>query len=143
MHSWVVFRRACRFLGIVAGTVCMASFAQADFFSGNNLIDSCGIKNDFVGGYVAGVVDTVGSVQSTAMDYISNPDNDAVAASGLFAVVLNKIGPFCAPKGMNVAQARAVFCKYLRENPKERHKSAATLVVQSLVEAFPCKRSKP
>ena len=53
---------------------------------------------------------------------------------GLLPVIMN----YCAPEKTTL-QLSEVVCKSLKENPSERHRPAATLIVDALNEAFPCK----
>jgi Rap1a immunity proteins len=49
-------------------------------------------------------------------------------------------GNKCLPEGVNVRQLKDISVKYLRENPQVRHESAASLVMMSVLKAFPnCK----
>jgi hypothetical protein len=45
---------------------------------------------------------------------------------------------FCMPDEVTGGQAASVVAKYLRDNPAERHKLAAIIVVTALSKAFPC-----
>ncbi len=45
---------------------------------------------------------------------------------------------FCSPTSVTVTQLKDITVRYLEQNPKSRHISAAALVVISFNEAFPC-----
>lgn len=45
---------------------------------------------------------------------------------------------FCIPSEATHGQLTDVFAKYLRENPKDRSKNGATLVLLAMTDAFPC-----
>jgi hypothetical protein len=60
-------------------------------------------------------------------------DGIADAADGL--------GLICYPKGIAQEQIREVVMKYLREHPDRLQDPAPLLVLNSLFEAFDCKRS--
>jgi hypothetical protein len=45
----------------------------------------------------------------------------------------------CKPNGVTITQTTDVVCKYLADNPQDRHLQAASLVVFSLEAAFPCR----
>jgi len=46
---------------------------------------------------------------------------------------------FDPPEGVSGAQMADIFRLYLKNHPERRHEDAATLVLDSLAEAFPCK----
>jgi hypothetical protein len=45
---------------------------------------------------------------------------------------------FCIP-AVVAGQARDVVVKYLQENPAHRHEAGATLVMEALHDAWPCR----
>lgn len=47
---------------------------------------------------------------------------------------------FCTGPGVTAGQYAAVVAKYLKNNPEKWNKSADSLVVEALREAFPCKK---
>ena len=49
---------------------------------------------------------------------------------------------FCPPTGATVGQARDIARRYLLLNPAKRHRAAAGLVVDALMEAWPCEKKK-
>jgi hypothetical protein len=63
------------------------------------------------------------------VDYV---DGIADAAVGL--------GHACYPTGVDQAQIREVVMKYLRDHPDRLNDPAPLLVLNGLIEAFPCKR---
>jgi hypothetical protein len=48
--------------------------------------------------------------------------------------------PYCIPHKVNIDEMSAVFVKYLNANPEKWHKPAATLLIDALSRAFPCKK---
>jgi len=50
---------------------------------------------------------------------------------------------YCIPAGASLGQAVDVFCKYLKDNPEERHLPASVLAAKSLGLAWPCKQFPP
>lgn len=64
-----------------------------------------------------------------AVEYV---DGIADAAAGL--------GYACYPTGVDQTQIRAVVLKYLRAHPDRLNDPAPLLVLNGLLEAFPCKR---
>ena len=126
-------------LAIAVGLVCISSLSRADFFNGNEMHNSCLNSNRvFLNGFVAGVLDKSFRDRAAVLKFIERPNADVATASEFFGIAMNGVGWFCVPENVNVTQATDVFCKYLRNNPKERHKEAATLMVQAMEEAFPC-----
>lgn len=47
---------------------------------------------------------------------------------------------FCTTTGVTRGQFTAVVAKYLKNNPEQWNKSADSIVVYAIEEAFPCKR---
>lgn len=47
---------------------------------------------------------------------------------------------FELPRGVSLDQAQDVIVKWLKDNPAQRHHSAALLALRALGEAFPCPR---
>jgi len=89
------------------------------FISGNKLLPECETK-DFERicmNYIMGVVDTVAVV--------------------IFAEKGEDF--FCINSGVNSDQLRRVFINYANKYPEELHKSASAIVVNAIIEKFPCK----
>lgn len=106
---------------IAAALVYGLSIAPAfALFDGNELWESCNgdMHGDrgFCQGYVSAVVDSHHALMSE--------DNYF----------------FCRPKGVIVRQYIDVVKKSLADHPQDRHRRAADLVFEALMEAFPCKR---
>lgn len=97
-------------LVLAAAVVCGP--AHAEFYSGNELLQrmqsESHIERAVAIGFVAGVAD--------AWDYVM----------------------VCPPDGVTVGQTRDIALKFLILNPGKRHKSAAELVLDALIEAWPC-----
>jgi len=45
---------------------------------------------------------------------------------------------WCKPENMAVKQSVRIVTKYLQEHPQDLHKSAASLVTNAFIKAFPC-----
>lgn len=84
--------------------------ANSYYFDGNQLSRFCE-GQDFCNGYIMAAYDS-------NVIYFGNT--------------------FCMPASSTGDQIVAVAKKYLLDHPEARHLSAAALVVQSLVQAFPC-----
>ena len=53
---------------------------------------------------------------------------------------LSGTGSFCPPENFTINEATAIVRRYLRQNPGQLNKTADTLVVKALAQAFPCNR---
>jgi Rap1a immunity proteins len=112
--------------------------ARADFFTGNDLYNSCRSNNSFVHGYVAGMVDKTERDGGVLLDFTpANPKDIDRGYSELFGAAMKGIGWICFPVNMNIQQATDVFCKFLHDNPQERNKPATILFLQAMEKAFP------
>jgi hypothetical protein len=60
----------------------------------------------------------------------------ADASGGIFAVMGYR---FCMPISVTDAQLSDIVRLWLERHPEQRHYAASALVVQALVEAFPCR----
>ena len=90
--------------------------------TGNDLLRFCtsdanSVEQSFCLGYLHGLVD------------------------GVMVIKISEARPqvFDIPAGVDILQVRDVVVRFLKENPKDRHLSAATLVFKALTEAFPSK----
>jgi hypothetical protein len=93
--------------------------AHATFTSGNELLQDCGDRSGgglVCSGYIEGVIDGA----------------DTVAA-------WNKLRGNCMSPSVAVGQLTLVFEKYAREHPEVLHFSAASILLNAIGEAFPCK----
>lgn len=48
----------------------------------------------------------------------------------------------CIPEGVNNGQIFAIVTKYIKNNPENWNKSASHLVIQPILDAFPCAQEK-
>lgn len=120
-----------RALLIVACLVVTGS-AGAATYTGNRLSELCVSDKSFVLGYVVGMADKAG-------------DDIGIASARLagdlrLATLLYEIENYCIPKEATLGQAVDVFCKFLRDNPGERHLPASVLAAKSFSKVWPCKR---
>jgi hypothetical protein len=93
--------------------------------SGNDLYEKCNpvSRNDsslIAIGYCLGFIEATVSVGEVLL----------VAADARIKV--------CRPPSANVGQAAELVVKYLKDNPAERPRPAAVLVVKALQQAWPC-----
>lgn len=105
-----VFALTCGMVGSAAGSA---------FLNGNDLYAYCTGSDNFTRGiclgYVEGMADSIGVMES-----------------------VSKAAVFCIPP-VSARQARDVVVKYLQENPAHRHEAGATLVMEALHDAWPCR----
>jgi hypothetical protein len=97
----------------------MAAPARANFVDGNDLHEQCRTRSASALSYILGVHDT----QQTLAG-------------------LGKQEKLVCPWG-RVSSGHVVeaVCKYLQNNPSQRYRSGASIVLKVLGEAFPCKPS--
>ena len=89
------------------------------FYTGNDLWSQCTSNAPFQSGFCAGFVAGIA---------------DILAADPLI------IGQMvCAPLDVTTDQKRDVVKRYLEQHPERWHYAAASLVLDALAEAFPCK----
>jgi hypothetical protein len=113
---------------------------SAQVFNGNELHDGCRAGSALVNGYVAGVLDKAFednlALEAYSRERPLSLDERVGQAIDRASV---RIKNFCPPKGVTIAQAKDVTCKYLADNPSKRHLPAAQLVHDASISAWPCK----
>jgi hypothetical protein len=130
-----------RLLGILVAGSLLCSSAHAEFFQGNNIYKYCTSDRAIVVKYAAGAIDkstkdfaSIGLFWSHLFKAVEQEKLDSAMQEAKGAV-----RGYCEPNGVNLAQAADVFCKYLKDNPADRHKAASELLDIALSEAWPCK----
>ena len=100
-----------------AASALLAAPARASFVDGNDLHEQCRTRSASALNYILGVHDTQQSVAG-----------------------LGKQEKLVCPWG-RVSSGHVVeaVCKYLQNNPDQRHRSGASIVLKVLGEAYPCK----
>ncbi len=58
------------------------------------------------------------------------------------ADTMESASQICIPEGVNNGQIYAIVTKYIKNNPEKWNMSANDLVVQPLLDTFPCKKEK-
>ncbi len=109
-------------------------------YDGNKLVALCSRDQGFVVGYVAGLLDKSSADVNLVINQpgmLPEAGKKVQLAPEVTALMLRVEG-YCLPAGASLGQATDVFCKYLKENPAERHKDGAYLVGVSLKADFPC-----
>jgi hypothetical protein len=92
---------------------------------GNKMLRMCasggsGVESGYCTGRVEGWIDGVHAGQ--AMSQVRFSDRQV-----------------CVPNGATTGQNVAIFVKYLREHPEQRHESPSMLMLYSFTKAYPCK----
>lgn len=126
-----------RCLLVIFAIISSAPRANAEPFTGNQLLDACVssdlVKSAFCAGYIASMIEGLAwgaTLVAIRLDAASNAEetNDFNAAM---------LG-YCIPPTADNRQVADVVVNSLRENPATRHETARHLIVLSLQEAFPC-----
>lgn len=133
-----------RLLGIVlALSVAGVNGTNANFFDGNKIHRFCQESGTlFVRGYVTGLFDRSEDAYWAIVGLgakMAPADREKYTASTNGA--MNEIQGYCAPEKVTVRQLTDVFCKYLRDNPADRHEPASSLFSKAVGHAWPCKSS--
>lgn len=99
------------FISLLVATA--PSSGIAAWYDGNEILSLCSTNPDVVAGYVSGSMDS---------------DVSAIEPA------------YCVPLSAKLGQTRDVFCKYLKDNPADRHMLGSVLLRRALVAAWPCSR---
>lgn len=104
--------------------------ASAFAYTGNELFADCGQDRRSAAygrcvGFVEGIL--VGAVYGGAYE---------VGKTGSGSTVYR---PFCVADGVTIGQLADIVAKYLGENPKDRHRDAAVLIIQAVLQNFSCR----
>lgn len=135
-HTPLRVEGVMRIILVAAFGVLVASPAAAGF-TGNTIYEQCVNRNrGGISAYVAGVWEKASLDLFTAALYVVTKETDPEARKHNF--LLPGISNACVPQGVTMGQMADVFCKYLTENPNRRQSGAASLVMKSLENAFPC-----
>jgi hypothetical protein len=104
-------------------------FASA---SGNKLLSQCNEAIDFMDNRPANPV-------YVALGFCLGMMQGVTNTNAMYEVQLGEDALFCAPEsGLNNGQAARIVVKYLKDNPKELHQHGTILVIDALMEAYPC-----
>lgn len=94
-----------------------AVYAETAFETGNSLLDKCQsqmiVENGVCYGFLEGISDSLNRGRTD-----SN---------------------FCIPKGVNAAQLKEIFVRFLQNNPNMRHFTAVSLASEIFKTNFNCK----
>jgi hypothetical protein len=108
---------------LFAGAI-LAAAPAGSFMTGQQLLAACGSANIFESadclGYITGIADAVGAFQPVLGERFAVP-----------AVV-------CLRAGVTRGELRSVVVAHLREEPAREAASASALVVEALMQTYPC-----
>lgn len=102
-------------LVLIAGLSGAALPAAAAMMTGRDLANQCNLGDEFCTGYVVGVIDQWGWLESHVEE-------------------MRK----CRPEGIRLRDLTGIVTTYLAAHPEKHEASAAELVSSSLTEAFTC-----
>jgi|SRR5215212_880122 len=116
-----------RGLAAVVIVLLMIESARAAFIDGNTLHQWCTKHDELVAAYVMGVADTLTQMMSYGI------------------LKRNNGSAICFGRGVRVKseQLKDITCKYLRDNPEERHWEAGIITNAALQKAFTCPEFNP
>ena len=102
------------------------------FYNGNKLYSGLGYCQELQGTRLSGQA-SVGKAYSCerAIGYVMGVSDSLNGTNA------------CQPTGLNSDQLRDVMHQWLEDNPVKRHESAAVLIQQALLEAWPCPAEYP
>lgn len=110
---------------LLYGTIALSGGANAQFFDGDELSRVCGAKENsavfspgICNGYIMGVIDT---------------------AEGLVSAGERSKSTFCVPLDESMPKLVDLVIVYLKAHPERHDDWAGLLVVDALVESYPCK----
>jgi hypothetical protein len=125
----------------------LALTSSARAMDGNQLHNFCLMKDKaFVTAYTVGLIDKAREDGAAAgfdkfvstLNFPNTAQNVGALAKGLNEVRDDVVG-YCIPDAAKATQGAEVVCKYLADNGAQSNQSAAALVRQALIAAWPCK----
>ena len=138
-------------LGIYAVILVFSPFTAANAQSdGKELLESCrevikasdktGVEPDYVSAmqcvsYIRGIADG-----HDATTYLQTKKRTGRAGwDSKSEATRRSLAIFCAPQAVQMEQKVRIVVRYLGQHPKQLQEQPATLVLDALTEAFPCK----
>ena len=125
----------------------LALTSSAMAMDGKTLHNFCQMNDKaFVAAYTVGLIDKAQEDSAgtgfdrfvSGLDFPNTFENVGALAKGLNEV-RGEVEGYCIPDAAKATQGADVVCKYLADNPAQRNKSAASLVRQALIAAWPCR----
>jgi Rap1a immunity proteins len=106
-------------------------------FTGNELHNLCNqTSRPLLTGFVVGVSEKAQLDLASAAGYFLALGKKQLSVQDV--AYLGLVSNYCTRDNVTFGQLGDVVCKYLTENPAERDKAAADLVMDALHAAFPC-----
>jgi hypothetical protein len=109
--------------------------AQVSYSTGNDLYRDCSVPPENSIYYQS---------NAACISYIVAVNDSFVIASTVASIIREEpeseqINMLCVPTGVEAGQLRDVVVAYIRNDPANRHGSAALQVYLALITAFPCR----
>jgi len=109
----------------------------AEGFTGNKLHDLCNqTSKPLLTGFVVGVMEKAKADMLSTVPYFRALGKKQLSVDDM--AYLGMVSNHCMRDNVTFGQLGDIVCKYLTENPAERDKTAAYLVMDALHAAFPC-----
>lgn len=123
-------------LVIISG---FSSIAKATNLNGESVLAVCDLPKhlgtDFCDGYLSGIVD--GSLFSV-INVVRKTHGDGLTNSQAIAYIQGYLGA-CIPSENTSKQLKEIVIQYIKREPTRWHLHAATLSIEALQQAFPCR----
>jgi hypothetical protein len=114
----------------------MSAHSAAEF-TGNQLHDLCNpAGKPMLTGFVVGVMEKAEVDMASSIPYFLAQGKKQLNVED--KAYLGMVSNHCMRENVTFGQSGDIVCKYLTENPAERDKKAALLVMDALRAAFPC-----
>lgn len=109
----------------------------AEEFTGNQPHDLCNpAGKPLLTGFVVGVMEKAKSDMASSIPYFLAHGKKQLNVEDM--AYLGTISNHCKRDNVTFGQSGDIECKYLTDNPAERDKKAAVLVMDALHAAYPC-----
>jgi hypothetical protein len=111
---------------------------------GNHIIRICSSNVEHLQGYVSGLIEKADADGSIVLGQpapnldIGKTEERTKEYVRFLGVIVKQIEGYCIPQGAVLNQASEIFCKYLQDNPAQRHKPGHVLFRDALLAAWPC-----
>ena len=106
------------FIAIVAMSV--SGHANAGYFSAGKILSLCVSEKGFETAYCNIYLASISDAQDMFVGWGDMPKR------------------FCIPERVNLNQLKEIYIKHANGNPQELHLTAASMVINAFLKAFPC-----
>ena len=124
---------------VVASSAAGADEIPGTLYTGNQVHNLC--RQGIAWAYVAGLHDAHVLAANALQHIQTTTDGLKEQVPSIVGIAVDFevkwVGRYCVPRGTTVEQMTDVFCKWLRDNPQERHSSATTLFPAGMM-VWPC-----